>query len=203
MGDIGETQCLRDETRILTIRKLRPEQLEKYVGQIAGAVNAKEPLIKKNEQTEVWTVPPLSRFEPIFEIYRKAFEQQRQSSDELDVLGLPLLTYLTVRLVAEWKGDLSPLLENTTTLYRHLIDLTCKEAGKGGVGGEDGSNQHKIYGEKLRQLLWQTLNSDVFNEFERAEFDYIYIDGERLDRKMALQRLREMLTGKRESGEAR
>ena len=156
-SDIGETQCLRDETRILTIRRLLPEQLKEYVGKIAGAVNAKEPLIEKTEQTEIWTVPPLSRFEPIFEKYEKAFkQQQQQTSDELDVLGLPLLTYLTVRLVAEWQGDLSPLLENRTTLYRHLIDLTCKEAGKGEVGGEDGGDQHKIYGEALRQLLWQT-----------------------------------------------
>ena len=74
----------------------------------------------------------------------------------LIVLGLPLLSYLTVRLVSEWQGDLSPLLEDTTTLYRHLIDLTCEEAGKGKVGGEESSGQHKIYGEELRELLRQT-----------------------------------------------
>lgn len=156
-SDIGDTKSLREETPILTVRKLRPEQLEEYVGKIAAAVNAAEPLIEKNEQTEVWTVPPLSRFEPIFQKYRQAFEQNRQqASGELDVLGLPLLTYLTVRLVAEWRGDLSPLLENTTTLYRHLIDLTCKEAGKGEVGDVDDGDQHKLYGPELRQLLRQT-----------------------------------------------
>ncbi|HEX7318701.1 MAG TPA: pentapeptide repeat-containing protein [Pyrinomonadaceae bacterium] len=155
-SDLGDTKCLRDETPILTIRKLTPEQLETYVGKLAAAVNAPEPLIEKNEQTETWTVPPLTRFEPIFKKYREAFAQKQQASGELDVLGLPLLTYLTVRLVAEWQGDLSPLLENTTTLYRHLIDLTCREAGKGEVGDADGGDEHKLYGEELRQLLRQT-----------------------------------------------
>lgn len=156
-SDLGDTKCLRDETPILTIRKLTPEQLEGYVGKLAAAVNAPEPLIEKNEQTEAWAVPPLTRFEPIFKKYREAFAQeQKQASGELDVLGLPLLTYLTVRLVAEWQGDLTPLLENTTTLYRHLIDLTCREAGKGQVGNADGRDEHKLYGEELRQLLRQT-----------------------------------------------
>lgn len=156
-SDIGETKCLRDDTQILTIRKLTPERLKEFVGKIASAVNSEEPLIEKNEQTEIWTVPPLSRFEPIFKEYQKAFKQERQrTSDKLDVLGLPLLTYLTVRLVAEWQGDLDPLMENTTTLYRHLIDLTCKEAGKGPVGAKDSGDEHKIYGEQLRELLWQT-----------------------------------------------
>ena len=165
-SDIGETQCLRDETSILTIRRLLPEHLRAYISKIADAVNAEESLIKKNDQTEEWTVPPLSRFEPIFQKYETTFKakgqhttqqpKRQQISGDLDVLGLPLLTYLTVRLVAEWQGDLSPLLEDTTTLYRHLIDLTCKEAAKGQIGHEDGGNQHKIYGEELRQLLWQT-----------------------------------------------
>jgi hypothetical protein len=155
--DLGDTRCLRDETPILTVRKLTPEQLEGYVGKLAAAVNAPEPLIEKNEQTETWAVPPLARFGPIFKKYREAFAQeQKQASGELDVLGLPLLTYLTVRLVAEWQGDLSPLLENTTTLYRHLIDLTCREAGKGEVGDADGGDEHKLYGEELRRLLRQT-----------------------------------------------
>lgn len=156
-SDLGDTKCLRDETPILTIRKLTPEQLEGYVGKLAAAVAAPEPLIEKNEQTETWTVPPLTRFDPIFKKYREAFAQEeQQASGELDVLGLPLLTYLTVRLVAEWQGDLAPLLENTTTLYRHLIDLTCREAGKGQVGNADGRDEHKLYGEELRQLLRQT-----------------------------------------------
>lgn len=156
-SDLGDTKCLRDETPILTIRKLTPAQLETYVGRLADAVNAPEPLIEKNEQTEDWRVPDLERFRPIFDKYRQVFEQeQKQASGELDVLGLPLLTYLTVRLVAEWQGDLSPLLENTTTLYRHLIDLTCREAGKGEVGDADSGGEYKLYGEELRQLLRQT-----------------------------------------------
>lgn len=156
-SDIGDTKCLRDKTPILTVRKFTPEQLEEYIGRLADAVNSEEPLIVRTAQTETWTVPPLSRFRPILEKYKQAFNDEKQKdSGELDVLGLPLITYLTVRLVAEFQGELSPLLENTTTLYRQLIDLTCKEAGKGQVGGEEGSGQYKFYGEQLRHLLRKT-----------------------------------------------
>lgn len=185
-SDIGDTKALREKTPFLTIRKLRPEQLEKYVASLAEAVNSETPLIEKNDQSESWTVPPLSRFKPIFDKYRKAFEQTRQApeSGELDVLGLPLLSYLTVRLVAEWKGDLTPLIENTTTLYRHLVDLTCKEAAKI-EDSEDSGNQYKIYGEELRQLLRQTAHTITMSGGENISLKELAqrldIDDEQLD----------------------
>lgn len=152
-SDIGDTNALREKTPVLTVRKLTPQQLRDYVARLAAAVNATEPLIEKTELTADWTAPEPSRFEPLFKKYKAAFEKEKQqASGELDVLGLPLLTYLTVRLVAEWQGELSPLLENTTTLYRHLVDLTCEEAAK----VERSGDQHKVYGDELRQLLRET-----------------------------------------------
>jgi hypothetical protein len=45
------------------------------------------------------------------------------------------------------------------------------------------------------------LHSETVDELEKAEFDFIYLNQERLDRRTALQRLRKMQDGKPESGE--
>ncbi len=156
-SDLGDTQCLRANSPFLNIPRLTPEQLRSYIAGLRNAVNAKKPPIPRTELTESWIVPDDERFEPMIRQYEKAFDNQGQNeSSALDILGLPLLAHLTVRLVAEWEGDLTPLLENPTTLYRHLIDLTCKEAGK---VGDESQGQYKIYGESLRSLLWQTAHA--------------------------------------------
>jgi hypothetical protein len=156
-SDIGDTKCLRENSPFINILRFTPGQLKNYISNLRNAVNAEITLIPKNELTEKWTVPDETRFEPIIKQYETAFKgKNKGQSSELDILGLPLLTNLTVRLVAEWKGDLSPLLENTTTLYRHLIDLTCKKAGK--VGDEKG-DEHKYYSNELRRLLRKTAHA--------------------------------------------
>jgi GTPase SAR1 family protein len=154
--DIGDTNCLREKSPFLTLLKLTPEQLENYVGKIITAVNSNPPMIAPNELTEFWKVANDERFQTVFEQYAKEFAEDKET--KLEVLGLPLLTYLTVRLVSEWHGDLSPLLENQTTLYRHLIDLTCKNAAR--IDSADESkDQHKLYGDDLRELLRQTASA--------------------------------------------
>lgn len=154
-SDIGDTNNLREDTPILTIRRLRPEQLRVFVGKIAEAVNAEKPLVSVDD-ADGWKVPSLDRFEPLFKKYEEFFKQSKsESSGELDALGLPLLAYLTVRLVSEWPGDPAQLVDNTTTLYRNLIDLTCRKAGKAEFD-KDESDEHKIYGSELRSLLHQT-----------------------------------------------
>jgi uncharacterized protein YjbI with pentapeptide repeats/GTPase SAR1 family protein len=154
--DIGDTNCLREKSPFLTLLKLTPEQLENYVGKIIAAVNSNPPMIEPNELTEFWKVADDKRFQTVFEQYAEEFAEDKEA--KLEVLGLPLLTYLTVRLVSEWHGDLSPLLENQTTLYRHLIDLTCKNAARFDSADES-KDQHKLYGNELRELLRQTASA--------------------------------------------
>jgi GTPase SAR1 family protein len=154
--DIGDTNCLREKSPFLTLLKLTPEQLENYVGKIIAAVNSNPPMIETNELTEFWKVADDKRFQTVFKQYAKEFAEDKET--KLEVLGLPLLTYLTVRLVSEWHGDLSPLLENQTTLYRHLIDLTCKNAARLDSADES-KDQHKLYGDDLRELLRQTASA--------------------------------------------
>jgi hypothetical protein len=162
-SDIGETNNLREQTPILSIRRLRPEQLRWFVGNLAAAVNARLPLIPmpkddgKAVEEDRWTVPALTHFEPLFQKYEKSFKESGSYvSGELDALGLPLLAHLAVRLISEWPDDPARLVEDTTTLYRHLIDLTCKKAGKSEDAEDDSLDQHKIYEGELRDLLHKT-----------------------------------------------
>jgi GTPase SAR1 family protein len=153
--DIGNTNSLREKSPFLNLLKLTPEQLENYVGKIIAAVNSNPPMIEPNKLTEFWKVGNYKRFQTVFKQYEREFKDK---GTKLEVLGLPLLTYLTVRLVSEWHGDLSPLLENQTTLYRHLIDLTCKNAARIDSPVES-KDQHKLYGDDLRELLRQTASA--------------------------------------------
>ncbi|HKQ08204.1 MAG TPA: pentapeptide repeat-containing protein [Blastocatellia bacterium] len=162
-SDIGETNCLREKTPILSIRRLSPAQLRQFVGNLAEAVKAKKPLIPLPKESgslveeDRWAVPPLTHFEPLFKRYDESFKQTgSDASGELDALGLPLLAHLAVRLISEWPDDPAQLVEDTTTLYRHLIDLTCKKAGKAEDAEDDSRDQHKVYEGELRDLLHQT-----------------------------------------------
>jgi uncharacterized protein YjbI with pentapeptide repeats len=169
--EVTESIFLRDRTPILTIRPLIPGALRKYIGDIARAVRER-PVAVESEQPESWPEFDPAKFGGILERYQKAFAGQssekpgeaalsseRSESGALAVLGLPLLAYLTIRLISEWQGDPGELVSNPTTLYRSLVDLTCEKAGKaedaederGEIGG-----QHRVAGDRLRRLLQQT-----------------------------------------------
>jgi uncharacterized protein YjbI with pentapeptide repeats len=48
------------------------------------------------------------------------------------------------------------LIEDRTTLYRHLIDLTCRKAAKAEDAKDSSADEHKVYGGELRDLLHRT-----------------------------------------------
>jgi hypothetical protein len=169
--EVTESTFLRDRTPILTIRPLSPGAVNKYIGDIAEAVRER-PVALESEQPDSWPEFDPAKFGGVLERYQKAFAGQssekpgeaappfgRSESGALAVLGLPLLAYLTIRLISEWQGDPGELVGNPTTLYRSLVDLTCEKAGKaeyaederGEIGG-----QHRVAGDRLRRLLQQT-----------------------------------------------
>jgi hypothetical protein len=169
--EVTESTFLRDRTPILTIRPLSPGALRKYIGDIARAVSER-PVAAESEQPDSWPEFDPAKFGGVLERYQKAFAGQssekpseaalssgRSEPGALAVLGLPLLAYLAIRLISEWRGNPNELIGNPTTLYRSLADLTCKNAGKaedaedetGEIGG-----QHRIAGDRLRRLLQQT-----------------------------------------------
>ncbi len=106
--------------------------------------------------------------ETILSTYKAEFEelvQEHQRGNVSDVkgslavLGLPLLTYLTLRLLfkVESENELQALIHNPTNLYRSLIDETCEGSGNPLLRQDlQQQNLYRLSGEKLRRLLWQT-----------------------------------------------
>jgi hypothetical protein len=169
--EVTESTFLRDRTPILTIRPLSPGALKKYIGDIARAVSER-PVAAESEQPDSWPEFDPAKFGGVLERYQKAFARQssekpgeaalspeRSESGALAVLGLPLLAYLTIRLISEWQGDPGELVSNPTTLYRNLVDLTCEKAGKAEYAEDETGEicgQHRVAGDRLRRLLQQT-----------------------------------------------
>lgn len=145
---VPDSGFLKKSTRLLTIRPLKPDSLERFVTSLA-------PRLCDSDKPEA--VAP-TRFEAVLSRYRKEFEGRKKNGNNknagtLEVLGLPLLTHLAVRLMVRWPhSDLIPLVENPTTLYRQLTNLTCERGGRVGRDAFD----PRFPGIKLRKLLHET-----------------------------------------------
>ena len=138
-------QFLSDDTPVLTVRDYTPDQLESYVAKVRsilehGALPA---------GAEKW---PNTEWDNV----QRALASYREGGGSLDILGLPLLAHLSLRLLAEMPGKPELLLSDRTTLYRHLLDLTCVKSGKASYDSEDLHGQARIRGLELRRMLQQT-----------------------------------------------
>src|SRR5262249_42738569 len=118
--DVTDSKFLNDDTPVLTMRPISPDQLRKFVGDLNDAMGMTPPYVEI-EKPEPWQVPNLYTLEQAFSKYEEAFDQSLPKYDEqgkikehgqapdsgsLEVLGLPLLAYLTIRVMADVvKGD--------------------------------------------------------------------------------------------------
>lgn len=168
--DVNESGFLREDTPILTIRPLTPGQLRAFTRDLSVGVNTRP--IKISGEA-IWPETfDLPKFEPIFKQYEADFNrlqrkqgaqrEERTHAGSLGVLGLPLLAQLAARLISSWRGQPEQLIDNPTTLYRNLVNLTCKKGAK----EEDSADsvveikgQSRIVGRDLRQLLWRTASA--------------------------------------------
>jgi hypothetical protein len=164
---LSESYFLREETPVLTIRPVRPDQLEKFTNDLREAV-AQRPVTIENGKDIQWSVPEPEAFTKVLARYSEEFNAEQSGENKskaasaktmtgsLAVLGLPLLAHLAVRMISLWKGDRAALVENPTTLYRCMVDLTC---GKGGKAADEKGHTEgfaRVMGTKLRQLLQRT-----------------------------------------------
>jgi hypothetical protein len=167
-SEVNNSAFLREKTPILTIRTLRPDHLKKFVRDLTQAVKEQPICVKDGD---IWTVPDLENFASVFTKYEEGFaatmpdpkrpgqdaaRATEGAPDSLAVLGLPLLAHLAIRLISEWKGRPEQLVENPTTLYRSLVDLTCRKGGKAEVDTIEVERQYRILGSELRRLLQKT-----------------------------------------------
>ncbi|MGK7886239.1 MAG: pentapeptide repeat-containing protein [Crocosphaera sp.] len=172
--DVTNTKLLRKDTPILTIRPLKPEQLKGYIDKFQQARQA-QPLFSINFETQSQSIINVVEqnikpefFQTIADTYEQAFqefleENERNNVSEikgsLAVLGLPLLAYLTLRLMFKIQSEeeLKNLINNPTNLYRSLVDETCEGSGNPTFIPElKKEDRYRLSGNDLRGLLWRT-----------------------------------------------
>src|SRR5262249_16863404 len=113
--DVVESKFLNDDTPVLTMRPIRPQQLRDFVERLDGALGSVPPKIEV-ENPDEWRVPHRHTLEKAFSKYEETFDASLPKYDEdgklkepgrapksnsLEALGLPLLAYLTIRVMAQ------------------------------------------------------------------------------------------------------
>jgi len=183
-ADVAESKFLNDDTPVLTMRPIRPQQLREFVERLDDALGSVPPYVAV-ENPDEWRAPHRHTLDKAFSKYEETFNASLPKYDEdgkiiepgrapksnsLEVLGLPLLAYLTIRVMAQTvrSGDplekqqavINEMVENPTLLYRSLIDLTCEKAGKAAFDvrdrGDEVERQWREVGWTLRERLRRT-----------------------------------------------
>jgi hypothetical protein len=157
---VEESGFLRPETRVLTIRPLGPPTLRALVEKLG-------PLLAGQGQDGARTAAAfdIEKFKEVFRVYQEYHDEIVKSgsvpsdSGPLGVLGLPLLTQLVLRLALAEDVNVATLIDDTTTLYRRLTDLTCAEAGQPKSGEEPSGEMARFKGWELRRLLRHTASA--------------------------------------------
>ena len=159
---VMQSGFLKDDSVILTMRPFVPDQLKDFVKRVKQALKLQPVRLPANwEQEGVWarwSLDNTSKTDPVEQRFREAFEKRAKKEvtpdEALEILGLPLLCQLALRLIAEWEGDAQRVLDNTTVLYRSLVDML-------GMGAKlqdqnlIGDAPH-LGGDELRNLLRST-----------------------------------------------
>jgi dsDNA-binding SOS-regulon protein len=182
--DVVESKFLNDDTPVLTMRPIRPQQLREFVERLDDALGSVPPKVAV-ENPDEWRVPHQHTLDKAFSKYEETFNASLPKYDEdgkikepgrapksnsLEVLGLPLLAYLTIRVMAQTVKSGGPLekqqavingmVENPTLLYRSLTDMTCEKAGKAALderdSGDEVERQWREVGWNLRERLRRT-----------------------------------------------
>ncbi|MEO0947743.1 MAG: pentapeptide repeat-containing protein, partial [Cyanobacteria bacterium J06641_5] len=157
--DVTKTKMLQKGTPILTVRPFTPEQLESYIKQMVRA-SFRRPLGLLPDAEEL-PHRELEWFEGVTAQYREEFKESRKEEKEperVSVLGLPLLAYLAMQLLMRLDSaeNVAEILQQPTTLYRALVDMTCERGGKERSSVKEEEIAQRLEGEKLRELLWKT-----------------------------------------------
>ena len=164
---VSESSFLTKQTQLLTIRPLNPKALRNLFFNISTRI----------VDSSVHDKVKLEKFDNVLSLYSSEFQSRNTNlpfqvkHPILGVLGLPLLTHLAVRLMVRWpNADLSTVVENSTTLYRQLTNLTCEKGGRYGREAHDsGIPKHE-----LRDLLHET--AAAMTVFGRDSIPYEELD---------------------------
>jgi uncharacterized protein YjbI with pentapeptide repeats len=163
--EVKESGFLRRDTPILTLRPIRPDQLRAFADAVSAVAD--------------WGLT-VERCEAACKRYTTWFE--RREPNGIDMLGLPLLAFLTFRTLADWRGDIAELISAPSALYCALIDQTVTHSGKAVAEGLEGTVHRG--GESLRRLLVRTAAIVSVFWSEHISFEELKL---RLDEERALE----------------
>ncbi|MGY3037853.1 hypothetical protein ACVIIV_007023 [Bradyrhizobium sp. USDA 4354] len=146
-AEVRSSGILKPNTPVLTVRHLTPVMLRGFAEAIATNLKRAE----KVGQVAQWSLDH-ARLEAVFKQYEQWFSTSDDTeSHSMEVVGSPLLAYLTFRTLAETDVDPAQLVAEPTALYKALVDITVAHAGKG--RSEDLQDTVHRGGESLRHLL--------------------------------------------------
>jgi uncharacterized protein YjbI with pentapeptide repeats len=167
------SRFLREKTLICTLLPFLPARVEQFMQSVARALQLRrlaaqqwQPWSLADAQIDELTNRYASRFVELME-----GERGLAPSHVLDVLGLPLLAFITIRLVAEWPNGLAVLVQNPTVLMRSLVDLTCLKSGQVSTESMDLSDRARVSGMPLRHLLRRSAVAISVRGEESITFD--------------------------------
>jgi len=143
---IERSQFLRDESPVLTIRDYNADQLELFASKVKAALHRAR---LRNVTPSQWAHLNSTNVDDVISSFR-------DDPGTFDILGLPLLAHLSLRLLAMSEEEGKKLLADRTTLYRHLLDETCPKAGKASSDSDDLHMQARVRGTELRRMLQRT-----------------------------------------------
>ncbi|MCH9649546.1 MAG: pentapeptide repeat-containing protein [Deltaproteobacteria bacterium] len=177
---VEASKFLRDETQILTVRNLSPDQLEGYVGKVRDATSAATEGGKEGWSLRKVRVLPkvLKRFQKEYSAKQKEdafWIVEKAPSSSLEIFGLPLLAHLALRLLAERPLDAEAILEDTTSLFRSLVDLVIGQAGKPSDPTFDVDSSAMLRGIDLRKLLRRTAEAMTLTGAEAISHDELEV----------------------------
>jgi hypothetical protein len=148
-AEVRASGILKRDTPVLTLRPMTPAALRGLAGTIESNLLRAPALGRK----AAWSLDR-ERLEAIFGRYETWFaEPDKTRGESMEVVGSPLLAYLTFRTLADWQGDPAQLIAEPTALYKVLIDITVMHAGKGRDEGLRSAHSVHRGGEPLRRLL--------------------------------------------------
>lgn len=177
---IEGSKFMRSATRVLTVRDFSPDQLASYVEKVRTSTAEASEHGKAS-----WSLADVKVLPQILARYREDHEAASRyrvahgGNDSLEILGLPLLTHLALRLLAVRPKDAEQFLENKTTLYRSLVDLVVGQAGKPIEARIEGTSM--LTGDELRNLLRGTAEAMTTFGKESIPHDELAVRLERED----------------------
>jgi hypothetical protein len=123
--DVNESHFLLQNTPLLEIQTLTPDQLSELIDKVVRAIETAP--LSEIEKQEFKNRDALDH---ILEDYRSRFAETKQPTGVAEIFSLPLLAHLALRLVAVSTTSIEEMLQNPTNLYRSLVDETVWRRGR-------------------------------------------------------------------------